>query len=106
MTACYVSPEVTIVLSKEEIHKRYQDTAMIIFKVKNKSDTVNLNEMNSWLQIFFNYRRNKAERRKLSAILALEVVARQWNIATTEITPLSYASLQLHEMHIHLHKYQ
>ncbi|XP_011687945.1 PREDICTED: uncharacterized protein LOC105450046 [Wasmannia auropunctata] len=32
MTACYESPEVTIVLSKEEIHKRYQDTAMIIFK--------------------------------------------------------------------------
>ncbi|TGZ54768.1 uncharacterized protein [Temnothorax longispinosus] len=32
MTACYVSPEVTIVLSKEEIHRRYQDTAMTIFK--------------------------------------------------------------------------
>ncbi|XP_018315770.1 uncharacterized protein [Mycetomoellerius zeteki] len=32
MTACYESPEVIIVLSKEEIHKRYQDTAMIIFK--------------------------------------------------------------------------
>ncbi|KAL0124649.1 hypothetical protein PUN28_006482 [Cardiocondyla obscurior] len=32
MTACYVSPEVTIVLSKEEIHKRYQDTAKIIFQ--------------------------------------------------------------------------
>jgi len=32
MTACYVSPEVTIVLSQEEIRKRYQDTAMIIFK--------------------------------------------------------------------------
>lgn len=46
MTACYVSPEVTIILSKEEIHKRYQDTATIIFKVKNKSDKVNLNEMN------------------------------------------------------------
>lgn len=34
MTARYVSPEVTIVLSKEEIHERYQDTAMIIFKVR------------------------------------------------------------------------
>ncbi|XP_011170996.1 uncharacterized protein LOC105203793 [Solenopsis invicta] len=32
MTACYKSPEVTIVLSKEEIRKRYQDSAMIIFK--------------------------------------------------------------------------
>ncbi|XP_011879925.1 PREDICTED: uncharacterized protein LOC105568680 [Vollenhovia emeryi] len=32
MTACYVSPEVTIVLSQEEIRKRYQDTALIIFK--------------------------------------------------------------------------
>ncbi|KYN15512.1 PREDICTED: uncharacterized protein LOC108764954 isoform X3 [Trachymyrmex cornetzi] len=32
MTACYESPEVVIVLSKEEIHKRYQDTATIIFK--------------------------------------------------------------------------
>ncbi|KAL6255073.1 hypothetical protein P5V15_013407 [Pogonomyrmex californicus] len=32
MTAHYESPEVIIVLSKEEIHKRYQDTALIIFK--------------------------------------------------------------------------
>ncbi|KAH0946418.1 hypothetical protein HN011_010925 [Eciton burchellii] len=32
MTACYESPEVTISLTKEEIHKRYQDTAIVIFK--------------------------------------------------------------------------
>ncbi|XP_032670355.1 uncharacterized protein LOC116843745 [Odontomachus brunneus] len=32
MTTCYESPEVNIVLSEEEIHKRYQDTAMVIFK--------------------------------------------------------------------------
>lgn len=38
MTTCYESPEVIIVLSKEEIHKRYQDTAIIIFKVKTKSN--------------------------------------------------------------------
>ncbi|XP_029677711.1 uncharacterized protein LOC115244295 [Formica exsecta] len=31
MSTHYESPEVTIVLSKEEIHKRYQDTAMVIF---------------------------------------------------------------------------
>lgn len=29
----YESPEITIDLSKEEIHKRYQDAAMIIFNV-------------------------------------------------------------------------
>ncbi|XP_014486275.1 PREDICTED: uncharacterized protein LOC106750440 [Dinoponera quadriceps] len=32
MTACYESPEVNIILSREEIHRRYQDTAMVIFK--------------------------------------------------------------------------
>lgn len=36
MTAHYESPEVAIVLSKEEIHKRYQDTAMVIFNVRTK----------------------------------------------------------------------
>lgn len=30
----YESPEVTIDLSKEEIHKRYQDAAKIIFNVR------------------------------------------------------------------------
>jgi len=44
MTACYEPPEMTIVLSKEEIHKRYQDTAMIIFKVKK--GRINLIEIN------------------------------------------------------------
>lgn len=34
MSTHYESPEVTIVLSKEEIHKRYQDTAMVIFNVR------------------------------------------------------------------------
>ena len=33
MTEHYESPEVKIVLTKEEIHKRYQDTALTIFKV-------------------------------------------------------------------------
>ena len=33
MTERYESPEVKIVLSKEEIHKRYQDISLIIFKV-------------------------------------------------------------------------
>lgn len=42
MTACYVSPEVAIALSKEEIHKRYQDTAMIIFKVKKKKEKIGI----------------------------------------------------------------
>lgn len=91
MTACYKSPEVTIVLSKEEIRKRYQDTAMIIFKARKKSDTFNVNK---FLIENFNCRKNKTERRKSSAILALETVAGQWNIVTTEITPLSYANLQ------------
>lgn len=36
MTAHYKSPDVTIILSKEEIYKRYQDTAMIIFKEQQK----------------------------------------------------------------------
>lgn len=44
MTACYESPEVTIVLSKEEIHMRYQDTAMVIFKVRK--NRMSLNEIN------------------------------------------------------------
>ena len=34
MSAHYESPEVIIVLSTEEIHKRYQDAAMVIFNVK------------------------------------------------------------------------
>lgn len=34
MSARYESPEVSINLTKEEIHKRYQDTAMVIFKVR------------------------------------------------------------------------
>ncbi|XP_011145622.1 uncharacterized protein LOC105186840 [Harpegnathos saltator] len=32
MTDCYKSPEVNTVLSKDDIHKRYQDSAMVIFK--------------------------------------------------------------------------
>lgn len=35
MTVYYESPEVIIALSKEEIHKRYQDTALVIFKVRS-----------------------------------------------------------------------
>lgn len=31
MSTYYESPEVTIVLSNEEIHKRYEDAAMVIF---------------------------------------------------------------------------
>lgn len=92
MTARYVSPEVTIVLSKEEIHKRYQDTAMIIFKVRKKSDKFDLNKM--ILKREFFCRRKKAGRRKSSAILVLEIVAGQWNIVIMEITLLSYANLQ------------
>lgn len=33
MTERYEPPEATEDLTKEEIHKRYQDTAMTIFKV-------------------------------------------------------------------------
>lgn len=33
MTERYESPEVKAVVTKEEIHKRYQDAALIIFKV-------------------------------------------------------------------------
>ena len=33
MTERYESPEVKIILTKEEIHKRYQDAALTIFKV-------------------------------------------------------------------------
>lgn len=36
----------------------------------------------------------KVERRKLSATLVLETVVGQWNIAATEMIPLSYANLQ------------
>ncbi|KZC08227.1 PREDICTED: uncharacterized protein LOC107186424 [Dufourea novaeangliae] len=32
MTERYESPEVTIALTKEEIHNRYQDTALVIHK--------------------------------------------------------------------------
>lgn len=32
MTERYESPEVNIVLTKEEIHKRYQDASLVIFK--------------------------------------------------------------------------
>ncbi|XP_076233150.1 uncharacterized protein LOC143178401 [Calliopsis andreniformis] len=42
MTEHYESPEVNITLTKEEIHKRYQDTALIIFKEQEKKkDVVN-----------------------------------------------------------------
>ncbi|EZA54305.1 hypothetical protein DMN91_006498 [Ooceraea biroi] len=43
MTARYKSPEVAINLTKEEIQKRYQDTAMIIFKEeqRRKQEVIN-----------------------------------------------------------------
>jgi len=103
MTACYEPPEVTIVLSKEEIHKRYQDTAMIIFKVKKRSNKLKRNKF--LIKNFLYCRRNKAERRKLSATLVLEIVAEQWNIVTMEISLLLYVNLQslrLHRMLIYL----
>ncbi|CAL1681838.1 unnamed protein product [Lasius platythorax] len=41
MSTHYESPEVTIVLSKEEIHKRYEDAAMVIFnEQQNKKKKV------------------------------------------------------------------
>jgi len=104
MTACYESPEVTIVLSKEEIHKRYQDTAMIIFKVTKRSNKFKRNKF--LIENFLYCRKNKAERRKLSVTLVLEIVAGQWNIVTTEISLLLYVNLQslrLHGMLIYLH---
>lgn len=33
MTERYESPEVTTILTKAQIHERYQDTALVIFKV-------------------------------------------------------------------------
>lgn len=33
MTERYESPEASVALTKEEIHNRYQDTALVIFKV-------------------------------------------------------------------------
>lgn len=33
MTERYESPEVNVALTKEEIHKRYQDAALVIHKV-------------------------------------------------------------------------
>ncbi|XP_012176180.1 uncharacterized protein LOC126916795 [Bombus affinis] len=42
MTERYVSPEVKAVVTKEEIHKRYQDAALIIFKEQqSKKELVN-----------------------------------------------------------------
>lgn len=42
MTEHYESPEVKTILTKEEIHKRYQDTALTIFKEQeNKEEAVN-----------------------------------------------------------------
>lgn len=38
MTERYESPEIKIVLSKEEIHKRYQDISLIIFKEQSKRE--------------------------------------------------------------------
>ncbi|XP_076292985.1 uncharacterized protein LOC143215089 [Lasioglossum baleicum] len=42
MTDRYESPEVNVALTAEEIHKRYQDTALIIHKEQqSKRDVVN-----------------------------------------------------------------
>ncbi|CAL7947905.1 unnamed protein product [Xylocopa violacea] len=42
MTERYEPPEEKAVLTKEEIHKRYQDTALIIFKEQqSKKEVVN-----------------------------------------------------------------
>lgn len=40
MSTHYESPEVKIVLSKEEIHKRYEDTAKIIFNEQSRKKKV------------------------------------------------------------------
>lgn len=42
MSTHYESPEVKIVLSKEEIHKRYEDTAKIIFNVRKYEREIKL----------------------------------------------------------------
>ncbi|XP_076627054.1 uncharacterized protein BRD3OS isoform X2 [Colletes latitarsis] len=42
MTERYEPPEARVALTKEEIHNRYQDTALVIFKEQqNKGETVN-----------------------------------------------------------------
>lgn len=64
MTARYESPDVNIELTNEDIHRRYQDTAMVIFKVSisitNRS-TLNL-IMYFWN--FFVFFRTYREKRK------------------------------------------
>lgn len=94
MTARYESPEVTIVLSKEEVQRRYQDTAMIIFKVRKREKRMYYIWMYN-LNVFLNRRSSRAERGKSLVISASETVAGQWSTAITEIIPLSYANLRV-----------
>ncbi|XP_076183096.1 uncharacterized protein BRD3OS [Ptiloglossa arizonensis] len=40
MTERYESPEASVALTKEEIHNRYQDTALVIFKEQQSKKEV------------------------------------------------------------------
>ncbi|XP_053987119.1 uncharacterized protein LOC128891607 [Hylaeus anthracinus] len=41
MTERYKPPEASVALTKEEIHNRYQDAALVIFKEQSKKEIVN-----------------------------------------------------------------